>query len=313
MADRRHNVGMATFNAARVSSVLIAGLVIAPSIACAESPLIHDRAPALYQELPAIPQPGNPAQAAPDAAKPEAAKSIPRSGSATDDPEFRFGNQPKRRPDDGKREMVDGKPLWNTHDPANKRGRFAFLGNKIGDPIETLFPKPDTEADRYGRLLCQATPGAPGFLDCADDGLREFVDGAWEMRYRGAEVSFVNYRFLDRKLIGFTMGFPMSSFPRLAQTLESQYGPADAQEQTDWRNRLGAAFDTKIMTWHTPHGTMALRSRAEFSPDAGSLELFLPSAEQRYEALRFKQVSRPPESAKEGAGKSAAPYDPYDR
>lgn len=270
-----------------------AALLLVSAAAWAESPRTHGRNPALYQALPL--------------AKPEPAKPATRPNPVTDDPEFRFGNLPKRRADDGKREKVDGKPLWNTHDPANKRGPFAFLGNKIGDPIEVLFPKPDTEADRYGRLLCQATPGAPGFLDCVDDGLREFVGGAWQMRYRGSEVGFLNYRYFDRKLAGFTMGFPISSFAKLTQTLERQYGPPDNVEQTDWRNRLGAVYDTKILTWRTPHGPMVLRSRAEFSPDAGSLELFLPSAEQRYEALRFKQVVPAPERGK------PAPYDPYDR
>ncbi len=299
---------MAKFDAARVSAILIAGLVIAPAIARAESPLSHERNAERYRSPLPVPQLSAPAAPQTPGAKPK-----PSAASPLDNPEFRFGSQPKARPDDGKREMVDGKPLWNTNDPPNKRGVFAFLGNKIGDPLETLFPKPDSETDKYGMLLCRATTGLPGFLDCADDSLSEITDGAWRMRYRGIDISFVNYRYLDRKLVGFQMGFPTASFNKLGEVLERQYGSASSVEQTDWTNRLGALFDAKVVTWRTPHGPMVLHSRG-VSQDAGMLALFEVNAEQRYEALRYKQVSPPAEPAKAASGKPpAAAYDPMER
>ncbi|MGQ0676696.1 MAG: hypothetical protein ACT4N4_11500 [Rhodospirillales bacterium] len=295
---------------ASLSHVPIAGLAAAFLLiagARAEAPLSHARDTARYAGSPPVPgeiKPGPPA--APPAA---AAAKPPASGpSPLDDPEYRFG-QGKPRAPSGPRETVDGKPLWNTGDDPTKRGPFAFMGNKIGDPLDKLFPHPNTETDKYGMLLCRETPGVPGFLDCADDELRQLVDGTWQMRYRGVEVSFLNYRYLDRKLVGFDLGFPAAVYPKLVEVLERQYGPAHSKAAYDWRNLRGAGHDVKMLTWNTPHGSMVLSSHGA-ALDSGLLSLIEPVAEQRYADLRFKQTTP---DAPAAPAKPQAPYDPYDR
>ncbi len=204
---------------------------------------------------------------------------------------YRPPGQKGKDEDDGKREMVGNERLWTTRDPAGKRGPFAFLGNKIGDPIENVFPDLE-EKDQFGMPLCRDTPGLPGFLDCTDDSIRVMVNGVWKLMYRGVEVSFVNYRYLDRKLVGFRMGFPTDNFQKMADVLKRQYGPPTGEEETSWKHRLGGVFDIKIQTWNTPHGEMSLRSRGA-ALDAGMLALMEPKAEERFNDLRYRQVVIP--------------------
>ena len=288
----------------------VAAMLLAPALrARAEQPGSHARDAARYDgpapvpgeiKPPSVAKPAQPAPATPPASV----------SGPLDDPEYRFGQDKQRARRAGPREMVDGKPLWNTDDPPDKRGPFAFLGNKIGDPLKNLFPHPGTEKDKYGMLLCRDTPGVPGFLDCADDSLNELNDGRWVMRFRGVEASFLNYRYLDGKLAGFDLGFPASLFNKMAEAVDRLYGPPSKTDKFDWRNLRGAGVDVKMLSWHTPHGTMVLRSHGA-ALDSGLLSLLEPKAEQRYADLRYKQVT-PPEGAAP-AVKPAAPYDPYDR
>lgn len=252
------------------------------------------------------PPPAKPPAASASPAKPPAASTSAKPpASATtplDNPEFRFGQGTQQRRN-YPREMLDGKPIWNTGDPPDKRGPFAFLGNKIGDPIAKMFPHPGTETDKYGMLLCRETRGIPGFLDCADDSLKEIEDGRWVMRFRGVEASFLNYRYLDGKLVGFDLGFPASLFTKMADAVDKIYGPASKRDKFDWRNLRGAGVDVLMLTWHTPHGAMVLRSHGA-ALESGMLSLFENRAEQRYAELRYKEVVVP------DAPKPAAFYDP---
>jgi hypothetical protein len=176
-----------------------------------------------------------------------------------------------------------------------------------------MFPDPE-EKDQFGMALCRDTAGLPGWLECTDDSTREMVDGAWKLLYRGVEVSFVNYRYLDGKLAGFRMGFPTANFQKLGEALKKQYGPATGEEETNWQHRLGGAIDIKIQSWNTPDGEMTLKSRGA-SLDAGMLALLEPKAESRYNDLRFRQVvvpERPSSLSDEGfvIHPAKAPPDP---
>jgi hypothetical protein len=310
VADRRDNVATTARRALAASAAAIVVALLLTTPGRAERPVSHARDPARYSGIAPAPGEVKPGPAAKPAAP---AKPPASAASPLDDPEYRFG-QGKLRPRRGDpRETVDGKPLWNTDDPPDKRGPFAFLGNRIGDPIERLFPRPESEKDKYGMLLCRETPGVPGFLDCADDSIGEFVDGRWTLRFRGVEASFLNYRYLDRKLVGFDLGFPVTAFKQMAEAVDRLYGPPDKEDKYDWRNLRGAGFDVRMLTWHTPHGAMVLRSHGA-ALDSGMLSLFEPKAEQRYADLRFRQVT-PSEAAPAGkpAAVPPAPYDPYDR
>ncbi len=293
----------------KLSIVLLPALLVLmlpPGIARAEHPFSHSRDATRYDgpaRMPGeIPPPTTlkPVQLPPAPTKPPVSAVSP-----LDDPEYRFGKGKQTARPNYPREMVDGKPIWNTIDPADKRGPFVFQDNKIGDPIDKLFPHPDTEKDKYGMLLCRETPGVPGFLDCADDGLSDLVDGRWVMRFRGIEASFLNYRYLDGKLVGFDLGFPIAGFNKMVEAVDRIYGPPSKRDKYDWRNLRGAGVDVVILSWHTPHGTMELRSHGA-ALDSGILSLLEPKAEQRYADLRFRQVT-PPEGP---AAKPAAFYDP---
>lgn len=249
--------------------------------AAAEDPRVHQRQPERYEAAPLPGQPARPAGGGIDVTDPEQRK----------DGFYRPPAQKGKDQDDGKREMVGNERLWTTRDPAGKRGTFAFLGNKIGDPIDNVFPDLQ-EKDQFGMPLCRDTAGLPGFLDCTDDSTREMVNGVWKLLYRGVEVSFINYRYLDGKLVGFRMAFPTANFLVLAEALKKQYGPPTGEEETSWTHRLGGVFDIKIQSWNTPHGEMVLRSRGA-AMDAGMLSLLEPKAEDRFNDLRFKQVVIP--------------------
>jgi len=264
-----------------VSVAIFAALWATPG--AAESPRSHDRHPERYEAMPLPGQsPSRPAAKGP---------------GESFDPEQRRSGFYKPPPsksddvDDGKREMLGNERLWTTRDPAGKRGPFAFLGNRIGDPIENVFPDMQ-EKDQFGMPLCRDTAGLPGFLDCTDDSIREMVNGVWKLLYRGVEVSYLNYRYLDRKLVGFDMGFPTASFKALGDVLRRQYGPATAEEQSSLTHRLGGVFDIQTKSWNTPHGEMVLQSRGA-ALDAGSLSLMEPKAAARYADLRFRQVFVP--------------------
>ncbi len=296
------------------SAVALSAILLAlPGAARAEYPVGHARDPARYGGLAPLPAEIKPPSVA-KPAQPAPAKPPAHVFSPLDDPEYRFGQDKQlqqRRA--GPREMVDGKPIWNTGDPPNKRGVFAFLGNKIGDPLKNLFPHPDSERDKFGMLLCRETPGVPGFLDCADDSLKELVDGRWVMRFRGVEASFLNYRYLDGKLVGFDLGFPASLFNKMSEAVDRIYGPPSKQDRFDWRNLRGAGVDVRMLSWYTPYGAMVLRSHGA-ALDSGILSLLESKAEQRYADLRFKQVvpadsPAPPAQAE----KPAAFYDPMMR
>ncbi|MCC6468026.1 MAG: hypothetical protein IT563_06870 [Alphaproteobacteria bacterium] len=265
-----------------LSGLALAALCIAPA-ARGESPLSHERDTLRYQWQ-APPPPG--------------ANRKPSDIDPFVDPETQRGLSPadrqsqKRAPvDDGKREMVGKEKLWTTRDSPGQRGVFAFLDNKIGDPIETMFPDPE-EKDQFGGLLCRDTPGLPGWLECTDDSLRQMVNGAWKLLYRGVEVSFINYRYFEHKLVGFRMGFPTANFEKLGEALKKQYGSPTGEEETSWQHRLGGVYDVKIMAWNTPVGEMTLRSRGA-SLDAGLLSLIEPKAEARYNDVRYRQVVLP--------------------
>ena len=285
--------------------------LLSPAAGKAEHPSSHERDPTRYSGVPAVPgeiKPG-PISATPIApAKPPVSAVTPM-----DNPEYRFGQGKQRQRRGASGEKVDGKPIWNTEDPPDKRGPFAFAGNKIGDPIARVFPHPDTEKDKYGMLLCRETPGVTGFLDCADDSLSDLADGRWVMRFRGVEASFLNLRYLDRRLVGFDLGFPASVFKKMEEEVERVYGPPDKEEKYDWRNLRGAGLEVRMLTWHTPHGAMVLRSQGA-ALDSGLLSLIEPKAEQRYADLRYKQLNTPDGApGSKAAGKPVAPYDPFDR
>ncbi|MBL8707520.1 MAG: hypothetical protein JNM30_21900 [Rhodospirillales bacterium] len=262
-----------------LAALPLALLLAAP--AAAEDPRVHQRQPERYQAVPLPGQQARPGAGATDTADPEQ-----RRGGF-----YRPPGSKKADDDDGKRETVGNERLWTTRDPPGKRGVFAFLGNKIGDPIDNVFPDME-EKDQFGMPLCRDTPGLPGFLDCTDDSIRVMVNGVWKLMYRGVEVSFVNYRYLDGKLAGFRMGFPTANFQALAEALKKQYGPPTGEEETSWTHRLGGVFDIKIQSWNTPHGEMTLRSRAA-AMDAGMLALMEPKAQDRFNDLRYRQVLAP--------------------
>lgn len=268
-----------------VLRILLAALPLALLVAApvaAENPRVHQREPERYQAVPLPGQQARPGRGSADVADPEQ-----RRGGFYRPPVSKKGDDD----DDGKREMVGSERLWTTRDPPGKRGTFAFLGNKIGDAIDNVFPDME-EKDQFGMPLCRDTAGLPGFLDCTDDSVREMVNGAWKLMYRGVEVSYINYRYLDGKLAGFRMAFPTANFKALAEALKKQYGPPTAEEETSWKHRLGGVIDIEIQSWNTPHGEMTLRSRGA-AMDAGMLALLEPKAEERFNDLRYRQVIVP--------------------
>jgi hypothetical protein len=178
---------------------------------------------------------------------------------------------------------------WTTADPEGQRGPFQFLGQRIGDPIAKAFPDFKTAKDQFGYPICQTTIGLPRFWDCAHQGLRRIVDGIPRLDYGGVEVKFVNLRYVDEKLVGFTMGFDAGVFERLAAVLERQFGKPFATEHALWKDRLGLEYNTAIHLWNTPHGDMILKERWVNS-DSGMLKLIEPAAERLYQDLRYRQI-----------------------
>lgn len=178
---------------------------------------------------------------------------------------------------------------WTTADPEGQRGQFQFLGQRLGDPIEKAFPDWKNQKDQFGSPICQATKGLPGFLDCAYQGIRKVVDGIPRHDYGGIEVKFVNMRYIDRKLVGFTMGFDTKVFGPLAAALARQFGKPFSTEMALWKDRLGLEYNTAIHVWNTPHGEMTLKERWVHS-DSGMLKLIEPAAERRYQDLRYRQI-----------------------
>lgn len=178
---------------------------------------------------------------------------------------------------------------WTTADPEGQRGEFSFLGQRIGDPITKAFPDPKNQADQFGMKLCRGVPAIPGFIDCEHQGLRRMVDGIPRLDYHGAEVQFVNLRYLDNKMVGFTMGFETKKFAAVAEVLKRQFGAPFRTENVQWKDRIGYGYNAIFMTWNTPHGEMTLKERS-IAMDTGSLELFTPAAERRYNDVRYRQV-----------------------
>ena len=178
---------------------------------------------------------------------------------------------------------------WTTADPEGQRGPFAFLGNRIGDPITKAFPDPKNQKDQFGIPLCNGVDFIPGFTYCEDQSLRRIVDGIPRLDYHGVEVGFVNLRYLNDRFIGFAMSFDSKNFASLAAVLRQQYGAPFQTEIVPWKERVGFAFDTAIISWNTPHGVMTLKERA-VAVDAGLFELFEAAAERRYHEVRYRQV-----------------------
>jgi hypothetical protein len=179
--------------------------------------------------------------------------------------------------------------VWTTADPEGQRGQFQFLGQRIGDPITKAFPDYKTAKDQFGGPICQLTVALPGFIDCAHQDLRRMVDGIPRLDYSGVEVKFVNMRYIDGKLVGFTMGFDSKNYEPLAAVLQRQFGAPFSTEHALWKDRLGLQYNTAIQTWNTPHGLMEFKERW-VSPENGMLALMETAAERRYQAVRFKDI-----------------------
>jgi hypothetical protein len=178
---------------------------------------------------------------------------------------------------------------WTTADPEGQRGQFQFLGQRLGDPITKAFPDFKTAKDQFGYPICQTTIGLPRFWDCAYQGIRRIVDGIPRLDYSGVEVKFVNMRYVDEKLVGFTMGFDAAVFEPLAAVLHRQFGKPFSTENALWKDRLGLEYNTHYHIWNTPHGEMTLRERWVNS-DSGMLKLIEPAAERLFQDLRYRQV-----------------------
>jgi|JI10StandDraft_1071094.scaffolds.fasta_scaffold255817_3 hypothetical protein len=178
---------------------------------------------------------------------------------------------------------------WTTADPEGQRGQFQFLGQRLGDPIAKAFPDFKTAKDQFGYPICQTTIGLPRFWDCAYQGIRRIVDGIPRLDYGGVEVKFVNMRYVDEKLVGFTMGFDAGVFEPLAAVLQRQFGKPFSTEIALWKDRLGLEYNTEIHIWNTPHGEMIAKERWVNS-DSGMLKLIEPAAERLFQDLRYRQV-----------------------
>jgi len=178
---------------------------------------------------------------------------------------------------------------WTTADPEGQRGQFQFLGQRIGDPITKAFPNFKTAKDQFGYPICQTTIGLPRFWDCAHQDLRRIVDGIPRLDYSGVEVKFVNMRYVDEKLVGFTMGFDAKVFEPLAAVLARQFGKPFSTENALWKDRLGLEYNTHYHIWNTPLGDMTLRERWVNS-DSGMLKLIEPAAERLYQSFRYRDV-----------------------
>lgn len=178
---------------------------------------------------------------------------------------------------------------WTTADPEGQRGQFQFLGQRIGDPITKAFPNFKTAKDQFGYPICQTTIGLPRFWDCAYQDIRQVVDGIPRLDYGGVEVKFVNMRYVDEKLVGFTMGFDAANFDALAAVLHRQFGKPFSTENALWKDRLGLEYNTEIHVWNTPHGEMTAKDRWVHS-DSGMLKLIEPAAERLFQDLRYRQV-----------------------
>jgi hypothetical protein len=178
---------------------------------------------------------------------------------------------------------------WTTADPEGQRGNFSFLGQQVGDPITKAFPDPKNQADQFGMKLCRSVNAIPSFTDCEDHSLRKTVDGIPRLDYHGVEVRFVNLRYMNDKMVGFTMGFDAAKFAAVAEVIKRQYGAPFRTENVLWKDRIGYGYNANFLTWNTPHGEMTLKERS-IAMDTGSLELFTPAAERRYNDVRYRQV-----------------------
>lgn len=86
-------------------------------------------------------------------------------------------------------------------------------------------------------LRFRASPLVP--LRSRARGLHRIVDGIPRLDYNGVEVKFVNMRYINGKLVGFTMGFDAKNYEALAAVLQRQFGKPFATEQANWKDWPG--------------------------------------------------------------------------
>jgi hypothetical protein len=151
---------------------------------------------------------------------------------------------------------------WTSDSKPADGSVFSFRGNRVGDPIEKLFPCHDRRVSDVVRTnYCSSNAEIPGYRSCHDTSLMPGAGLAY-MKLGDVPVDGLDYFYLDRRLTGFMLWFHTRNFPAVKNLMEAKYGTPTKVETGQVQNRAGAAFTVATLIWETPDGPMRLTSRA---------------------------------------------------
>jgi hypothetical protein len=185
---------------------------------------------------------------------------------------------------------------------------FSFRGNHIGDPAEEVIKRMFREEE-------VPKPGDPGFIGSKDPQLADIdykvkvssvIDNRnrclqflhdkgesactdYEPTFLGFYHTYLTYQFLDKKLSGFNLTFPLRAYFKIEPMLTGKYGPPHQTEVNKVYNNMGAEFEQLVAIWNTTHGPLKLYFRYP-SLDKGMLILEDEAAKQEADARKAKEL-----------------------
>lgn len=184
--------------------------------------------------------------------------------------------------------MPTGGPTkeWTSASAPGDGSVFAFRNWQMGALLEREFGNYLIGQTRPGRPHCDVDVKAD-LISCEDQSIvRRSPTGAPQAYLNDIQVDNLTYYFLiDRKLYGFSLNFPTTTFARISSELRLRYGAPHRTGTGVVLNRAGARFSVVVEVWDTPHGPMTLRSRDE-GVNTGNLQLF-------DEAIKASRPSKP--------------------
>lgn len=194
-----------------------------------------------------------------------------------------------------------GTKEWTSASKLGDGSVFAFRGNRIGDPIERLFPCadwPDVKGWRVSDAPINRCNDATasGVRSCSD--ASAYVGdtvGSW-LVIGNVRVTNLDYVYLNGRLVAFSAFMRDNVWPGMAQLLEAKYGQPSSIAKSVVENKFGAKFEAYTDIWNTPDGQLRLRQHYP-SLDSAFLDFVNPGYEKlRDDAMR----QRTKDAAKNG-------------
>jgi hypothetical protein len=173
---------------------------------------------------------------------------------------------------------------WTSSSRIGDGSVFSFRGNKIGDPIDRMFPCHDQDTvDNISSCFTKKNDVSQKI--CYDRSIRKrsnYSDG----EIAGIPVFELKYHYLDNRLAGLRSTMDMKYFKKMSELLEAKYGEPSYVETGAAQNQLGVQIDTVTMTWSTPDGdlTLAAPSLEAYEVDYAVIEFTTPEVVAREKA-----------------------------